>query len=129
MFSWLLYFSPKLFGYFCILLLVYFRVLSPDLLVEFSLFILEYPLLSVLFYPFSISSFFGQYFLVYFLKFYCYFFVLMFLFCPNMLQRFSFVLSFLSDFVDFLYVFPVEFPMQVLMFVCVLLGNPDFLTN
>ena len=76
MFLRLPYFSPKSFGFFYIWLLVYFRVTPSQLLIEFSFVVSECPVLSVLFYPLSISlysSFFGQYFLVYFLLLCCYF--------------------------------------------------------
>ena len=52
---WLPYFSPKSFGFFCICLLVYFRVISSQLLIEFSLVVLECPILFALFYPLSVS--------------------------------------------------------------------------
>ena len=52
---WLPYFSPKSFGFFCVRLLVCFRVISSHLLVEFSFVVLECTVLSVLFYPLSIS--------------------------------------------------------------------------
>ena len=45
MFSWLLYFTPKLFGFSCIRLSVCFRVISPNLLVEFPFVVLECPAL------------------------------------------------------------------------------------
>ena len=45
-----------------------------------------------------------------------FFVVLLFLFYTKMFQRFSFVLSFLHVSVDFLSTFPVEFPIQVLIF-------------
>ena len=69
-------FSPKSFGLFYIRLLVCFGVTPSQILIEFSFVVLECPVLSVLFYPLSISfnhPFFGQYFPVYFLKLYCYF--------------------------------------------------------
>ena len=46
-----------------------------------------------------------------------FFLVLLFSFCPNVFQHFSFVLLFSSVFVVFLSAFPVEFPIQVLIFV------------
>ena len=45
-----------------------------------------------------------------------FFLVLLPPFCPNMFQRFSFVLSFLPVFVAFLSAFPVEFLIQILFF-------------
>ena len=111
MFSWLPYFSPKLFGFSCIRLLVCFRVFSPNLLVEFTFVVLECTILSVLFYPVSISflsSFFCYYLLVYFLEFYRHFFLSSFFpFCPKMLQCFSFLQSFFLVLVDFLCSFSV----------------------
>ena len=55
MFFWLPYFSPKSLGFFFIPLLVCFRVISSQLLIEFSFIVLECPVLSVLFYHLSIS--------------------------------------------------------------------------
>ena len=51
---WLPYFSPKTFGFSYIRLWVCFRVISPQILVEFSFVVLECPVLSVLFYPLSL---------------------------------------------------------------------------
>ena len=50
MLFWLAYFSPESLGFFCIRLLVYFIVISFQLLIEFSFIVLEYPILSLLFY-------------------------------------------------------------------------------
>ena len=78
LYFWLPYFCPKLLGFSWIRLLVCFSVISSQLLIEFSFIVLECLVLSVLFYPLSISlssSFFRQYFLVYFLKLYCKFFL------------------------------------------------------
>ena len=78
---WLPYFSPESFGLFCIWLLICFRVISSQLLIEFSFVVLECPVLSILFFPKSISLYsldiylFLQYFLVYFFKLNCYFFL------------------------------------------------------
>ena len=47
MFSWLPYFTPELFSFSCIRLLVCFRVIFPNLLVEFSFIVLECSVLSV----------------------------------------------------------------------------------
>ena len=98
MFLWLLYFSPKSFGFSCIRLLVCFLVISSQLLIKLSFNVLEFPVLSVLLYPLSISlqsSFFRQYILGFFLKLYSYFFpVLPFPFRFHISQRLSFVLSF-----------------------------------
>ena len=52
---WLPYFRPKSFGFFVIRLLVCFCVIPSQLLIEFSFVVLECSVLSVLFYPFSIS--------------------------------------------------------------------------
>ena len=52
---WLPYFRPKSFGFFCTRLLVCGRVISSKFLIEFSFVDLESTVLSVLFYPFSIS--------------------------------------------------------------------------
>ena len=51
--------------------------------------------------------------------------VLRFPFCPNMFQRFSFVLSFLLV-VDFLSAFPVEFPIKVLSFCLCFFSQTNF---
>ena len=74
MFCRLPYFSLKLPDFSCIRLLVCFPVISLHLLVEFLFVVLELPLLSVFFYPLSISfkySYFHQYILVYFFILYC----------------------------------------------------------
>ena len=52
MFSWFLCFTAKLFSFSCIRFLVYFRVISSNLFVEFSFVVLECPVLSILFSPF-----------------------------------------------------------------------------
>ena len=74
-FSWWSYFSPKLFRFSCIRLLVWFRVMFPYLLVEFSFVVLECPILSVVlpFVDIFLIFLLRQYFLVYFLKLYYYF--------------------------------------------------------
>ena len=120
MFSWLPYFSLKLFGFSCIRLLIFFSVISSHLLVEFSFVVLECPVLFVLSYPLSISlksSFFRHYFHVYFLKLYCYFFlcclILFFSICSSVFPlfyhfgRFSdiFYLSFQSNFPSWFWFF------------------------
>ena len=54
-FSWLPYFTPKLFSFLCTLFLVCLRAISPYLFVEFSFVVLECPVFSVFFfYLFSI---------------------------------------------------------------------------
>ena len=79
--------------------------------------VLECFVLFVLFYPLSIS-FKPSLLLVYFLELYCLFYLLsrFFSFCPNMFLHSPSVLSFLLVVVDFLFAFPVEFPIQVLSF-------------
>ena len=52
---WLPYFNPKSFGFFGIRLLVCFCVIPSQLLIKFSFFVLECSVLSLLFYPLSIS--------------------------------------------------------------------------
>ena len=95
MLFWLPYFSPESLGFFCIRLLECFIVIF-QLLIEFSFIVLECPILSVLFYPLSISlqsSFFCQYFLVYFLKLNCKFFLCC-LFFPVLIYSSDFLLFF-----------------------------------
>ena len=61
MFSWLPYFSPKLLGFSCIRLLVCFRVISPNLLIEFPFVVLECSVFQYCFnlcrYLFNLPSF------------------------------------------------------------------------
>ena len=54
------------------------------------------------------------------------FLMLPFLFCSYIFQRLSFVLSFCPDFVDFLFAFPVEFPILVLIFSSYFLRESQF---
>ena len=71
------YFRPKSFGFTGVWLLVWFCVMTSQLLIKFSFVVLECPVLFVLFYPLWISlqsSFFRKNLLVYLLKLYCYFF-------------------------------------------------------
>ena len=68
------YFTPKLFDFLFTRLLVFPRAFSTNLLVDFSLFIFESPVLSALLHPVSVSfksHFFRQYLLVYLFKLYC----------------------------------------------------------
>ena len=65
-----------------------------------------------------LSDLFPQIVLIFFL-------VLLFSFCP-MFQRFSFVLTFLSVFKVFISAFPVEFPIQILIFCSCSLKEPRF---
>ena len=128
MFSWLPYFTPKSFSFSNIFLLVCFREISLNLLVEFS-FVLEGFVLSIIltfvdiFLVFLLSpvhsGLFSQVVLLFFL-------VLLFPFCPYMFQHFSFVLSFLPVFVAFLSTFPVEFPIQILILSSCSLREPLF---
>ena len=126
--SWLPYFCPKSFDFFCIRLLAYFHVISSLLLVELSFVVLEYPVFSVLFYPLSItllSSFFHQYFLVYFPKLYfsfsCVTFSFLSLHVPTSFLCFI-ILAYFRRF--FLSACPVEFPIQVLIISsCYLRGS------
>ena len=118
---WLPYFSPKSFGFFCIHLLVCFRFISSQLLIELFFVILECPVLSVFFFlcryllHLLLSSVLSGLFPQFFLR------------CLLILFRLSFVLSFCPVFVDFLSAFPVEFPTLVLIFSFVLFeGMPVF---
>ena len=127
MFSWLPYFTQKLFSFSCIWLLVCFHVISPNLLVEFSccfgmfcfvcivlpfvdifLIFLLLPVLSGLFPQVVLS-----------------FLLLLFLFVPTCSSIFP-VISFLPVFVAFLSAFPVEFPILVLIFYSCSLRKPQF---
>ena len=84
--------------------------------------------LSILFYRFSISfksSFFRQYFLFYFFKLY-FFLCCFFFFGPYMFQSVSFVLSLLPVFVHFLFAFPVEIPILVLILFVLFKGTRFF---
>ena len=65
------YFTPRLFCFFCIRLLICPRAFSSWSLVDFSLVILEWPVLIVLLDPVSVSfksPFFRQYLLIYIFK-------------------------------------------------------------
>ena len=62
MFPLFLYFTPKLFCFFCNRLLVCLRAFSSELLIKFSFIYLECPILIVK------SRFFHQYLLIYFFK-------------------------------------------------------------
>ena len=88
------YFRPKSLGFFFIRQLVCFRVITSQLLIEFSFAVLGCPVLSVflgIFLIFLLSSvlsgLFPQFVLLFFL-------VLRFPFCLFMFQRVSFVLLF-----------------------------------
>ena len=118
MFSWLPYFTPEFFSFSCTRLFVCFHVISPNFLVEFSFIVLECSVLSLLFWWYllnlpSFASIFWFISLNCIVIFSC---VAFFPFCPNIFQRFSFVLSFWPVFVPFLSAFPVEFPIKVLIF-------------
>ena len=116
MFSWLPYFSSKLFGFSCIRLLVCFRIISSDL-IEFHFVVLECPVLSILFYTLPVLS-------VCFLKLNCYFSLCcLFFFVSRCASR-----SFRPVLVDFfLFAFPVEFSILVLIFFFVAFeGIPIF---
>ena len=93
MFTWLPYFTPKLFSFPCLRLLLCLRAISPYSLVEFAFIVWEYPILSALFYPISISFNFPSF---RFISPSCIviFSCIAFSFCPNMFQHFSFVQSF-----------------------------------
>ena len=96
-----------------------FFVISSQSLIEFSFVVLEYPVLSILFYPLSISlkySFFCQYFLVYFFKLYHFFLALPFSFLFLQIPASFLCCIILASFRRFLFVFPVEFPILVLIF-------------
>ena len=126
------YFSPKSFDFLCIRLLVCFRVISSQLLVEFSFVALEFPVLSVFFYPLSISLIFlsstvfsGLFLLV--VLFVCFFLCFLFLFVPTYSSVFPFFIILTCFRWFFLSAFPVKFPILVLIFVLVLFeGIPIF---
>ena len=118
-------------SFFFIWLLVCFRVTPSQLLIEFSFVVFECPVLSVLFYPLSISlqsSFFGQYFLVYFLKLYCYF--------SHVACSFFLLLSVPLFLIiracfrwGFFFRFQSNFPSRFLLFLRAFGGDPYFFTN
>ena len=113
-FSWLPYFSPNSFVFYCIRLLVCFRVISSHLLVEFSFVVLECPVNVCIVLPIVDTS----------LIFLLFARTLWFIFSSYMFQRLSFVLSFWPVLVDFLSAFPVEFPIMNLIFSsCSLRGS------
>ena len=130
MFPWLPYFTQKLFSFSCIWLLAFFRVISPNLSVEFSFVVLEcsfflccFTLCGYLLNLYSFTSTFWYISSSCIVIFSC----VALTFCPNMFQRFSFILSFLPIFVVFLSAFPVEFHIQVLIFLFVLFkATPTF---
>ena len=103
MLFWLPYFSPKSLDFFCIRLLVCFRVISSYLLIEFSFVVLECSVLSVLFYPFrylfNLPSFAN---IFWFNSSSCIvIFSCVAFFCSYVFQRLCCVLSFRPVFVDF----------------------------
>ena len=119
LFSWLPYFSPKLFSSFFIRLLVCLCIISHHLSVEFPLVVLECPVLSEYFalsqylFIFLLSAIlfvlFPQVVLLFFL-------VLPFPFCPYMFKHFP-LFYYISLFSQILLpAFPVEFPIQVSIF-------------
>ena len=129
MFSWLSNFTLKLFSLICIRFLVCFYVISPYLLVEFPFVVLECPVLSVLFYPFSISfqsSLFRHFFLFYFLKLYCFFFLCCLFLLSLRVPAFFLCFLIFACFCRFLSSFPVRFPIKVLIFCLCSLREPQF---
>ena len=130
MLFWLPYFSPESFGFFCIRLLICFIVISSQLLIEFSFIVLECPILSVLFYPLSISvnlpSFASTFWYISSSCIVSFFPFLSFLSCSYLFQRFSFVLSLSVVFVGFLSEFQVEIPILVLTFLSCFFRGSQF---
>ena len=120
--------SCFLIGFSCNRLLVCFRVISSQLLVEFPFIVLEYPVLSVLFYP-NLPSFACTFWFIFSIFTVIFFLVLPFSFRSYILQRLSLVLSSSPVFVDFLSAFLVEFPILVLILSSCFLRGSQFSHN
>ena len=125
MFSWLSYFTPKLFSFSVGI----FSCHPPKLVsrIFFHCFRMSYFVAIVLpfvdiFLIFLLSSVLSGLFPQVLLLF----FVLLYPFCPNLFQCFSFVLLFLPVFIAFLSAFLVKFPVQVLIFLSCSLRAPRF---
>ena len=118
MFSWLPYFTPKLFSFSCIqLLLVCFLSSHPTCFLSlfwnvlFCLYCFTFCL-----YLFNLPSFLSTF---WFISSSC----IVIFSCPNMFQHFL-CLLFLTVFVVILFTFPVKFPIQSLIFcLCSLRGH------
>ena len=132
MFLWFPYFNPKSLGFFCIRLLVCFRVTPSQLLIEFLFIVLECPILSVLFtlcrYLFNLPSLASNF---WFISSSC---TVIF---PHVTYSFSppplisaplFIIR--ACFPIFFYLrFQSNFPFRFLLFLRAFRGDPYILTN
>ena len=128
LFSWLPYFTPKLFSFSCIWLLVCFCVISPNLEVEFSFVVLECSTLycfTLCLYLFNVPSFASTF---WFISSNCIviFFCLAFFFLSQLVSAFFLCFIIFAYFRSFIYLFPVEFPIQILIFWSYSLREPRF---
>ena len=133
MFSSSLYFTSRLFCSLVIPLLVCVDAFTPYLLVDFFPFIWN-----VLFnlycfilsrYLFNIPSLASTFWFISLSCIFCFDYCVAFLFSCQSVKAFFSVLSFLLEVVNFLFVFPVEFPFQILSFRSYFLKNTNFFAD
>ena len=122
-----------LYGFYCIRLLVYFCIMSPNKWVEFFFVVLECPVLSIVLPFVDISLIFLLSLVLFdlFLQVYCLIYLLLlFPFCLYMFHRLSFVLSFWPVFVDIFFLrCQSNLPSWFRFFLHVFWGDYNFLTN
>ena len=119
------YINPKSFGFFCIRLLVCFRVIPPLLLTEFSFVVFECPVLSLLFYLCRYL-----FYLPYFVKLYCYFFLCcIFLFVHTYSRVFPLIYNFGLFSLIFYLRLQSNFPSWFWFFLYASWGDFTLLTN